>query len=147
MDIILNILEQLNIDQSIFQQLAIVFALYLIAKFTLFNKLQEVIELRIEKTKKTEDSAQNLIQKYEVLKEEYESKVEETYKEVQTVKADEKKKIDKTLSQVYKKKEEEVSAYINEEKSKIEKDVNEQKGSVLSNADKFSNDLINKIRT
>ncbi len=146
MEKVYQILDQLNLNSSIFTQFAIVVVLYLIAKFVFFNQLKHVIELRIQKTSKTEDSANELVEKFETLKEVYEKKIDTTYKEIQETKNTEKKSIDSQLAQVYKKNEEEVNDYVEKSKAEVVSELSKQRDVVLSKTDEFANQLIEKIK-
>lgn len=146
MEKVQQILDQLNLNSSIFTQFAIVVVLYFIAKFFFFKRLQEVIELRIEKTAKTENTANDLLEKFQTLKEVYEKKIDSTYKEIQETKNTEKKNIDQQLIQVYKKNEEEVSGYVEKSKAEVLAELEKQRSVVLAQTDGFAKDLIEKIK-
>ncbi len=146
MEKISQILTQLGINSTIGTQFVVVIALYLISRFAFFKRLQEVIELRILKTKKAEDSAHELIEKFETLKEAFEQKVDSTYKEVQETKNNEKKNIDQQLAQVYKTNEGEVNAYVESSKAEVMKELEKQREAVLGQTDAFAKQLIEKIK-
>ena len=146
MDVILEIFEQLSINTTVFIQLIFVFLMYLFCKFFLFNKLQEVIELRIEKTKKTEESASNLNEKFDVLKKEYDEKLEDTFRKVQDYKSIEKTKCDTELLEVYKREEKQVEEFVTKSKEAVAKEIAEYKDQVMSKSNELANDLINKIK-
>lgn len=146
MDVILEIFQQLSINLTVFIQLIFVFIMYLFCKFFLFNKLQEVIELRIEKTKKTEESASNLNEKFDVLKKEYDEKLEDTFRKVQDYKSLEKSKCDTELLEVYKREEKEVEEFVTKSKDAVAKEIAEYKDQVMSKSNELANELINKIK-
>ncbi|MCB9094767.1 MAG: hypothetical protein H6621_06835 [Halobacteriovoraceae bacterium] len=146
METILGIFEQLAINGTVFIQLLVVFVIYFIGKFAFFGPLQNIIEERIEKTKKTETLARDLEDKVENLKAEYESKLEHTHKAVQQKKSEEKKKIEKEFEGLYRSNEEEINKKLEESKKKALEELEKQKLQILGQSKQLADDLVSKLQ-
>ncbi len=140
-----DILTQLGINNTVFIQFGIICALYFISKKVLFTPLQKVIELRIEKTTKTEELAGELKSEYENLKYEYDEKIESAYKSTQEEKNNKKKEIEKDLNSKFKSAESDSNKKLEEEKTKIENEFSAKKNSILSEADSLADQLVERI--
>ena len=75
MEMLQTILGQLNINTSVFTQIAVVLALFIVAKYLFYSKLQEILENRHQQTTGLESQADATFEKVEVLKVEYENKM------------------------------------------------------------------------
>jgi F0F1-type ATP synthase membrane subunit b/b' len=146
MDTITQILDQLGINTTVFSQLVIVFILYFFSKYILFGKLQEVIEKRIEKTTKAVENANDFNAQFESLKQEYESKLDKTYKEVQEYKSQETSRVDKELEVVFKAEEKTLNEKIEIERNNIKAAIEAKRSEVISHSESLAEQLVEKIR-
>ena len=74
------IFTQLGVDSSLIPQLIIVAAIFVAAQFLFLGKLQEVLEVRDEKTVKLENSAEETLETVDKMKSEYNLKIEKAHR-------------------------------------------------------------------
>jgi len=63
MELVLSVLDELQINSSVFYFLAVVFLMFFISRKVFFNKLQDLLEMRREKTSKLETKAESVFEK------------------------------------------------------------------------------------
>lgn len=93
MDILLNVLEALGVNKTIFIQFAIFVILFAILKKTLFSKLLEVLMDREEKTVVTEKNSDELLEEAKALELKYKNLVGDIYQKYQAKFSEDKKEI------------------------------------------------------
>lgn len=145
MEMLQTILNQLNINSSVFTQFAIVLALFIVAKYLFYSKLQEVLESRHQQTTGLESQADAAFEKVEVLKEEYENKMSGARLKAQAQLKEAKQEIIKKFDSKYSEREAIVENRIEEANQKITGEVNSQKESLLGQSQNLANDLVAKI--
>lgn len=145
MEMLQTILGQLNINSSVFTQFAVVFALFIVAKYLFYSKLQEILENRHQQTTGLESQADATFEKVEVLKVEYENKMSGARLKAQAQLKEAKQTIIKKLDDKYSERETIVENRIEEANQKITGEVNSQKESLLGQSQNLANDLVAKI--
>lgn len=145
MEMLQTILGQLNINSTVFTQFAVVFALFIVAKYLFYSKLQEVLENRHQQTTGLESQADATFEKVEVLKNEYENKMIGARLKAQAQLKEAKQTIIKKLDEKFSEREAIVENRIEEANQKITGEVNSQKESLLGQSQNLANDLVAKI--
>ncbi len=145
MEIVTSILTQLGINNTFYIQFAIICVLYFISSRVLFIPLQKVLDLRAEKTTKTEKLAGELNEKYKNLKYEYDEKLERTHKSVQEDKTNKKKEIERELEYSFKEKESEINDKLDAQKEVVEKEYLSKKNDILNESTNLASELIKRV--
>ena len=78
METFVAIFTQLGVDSSLPYQFIILVIVFIAANFIFLGKLQNVLEVREEKTIKLESSADETLEKVSSMQNEYKSKIDET---------------------------------------------------------------------
>lgn len=145
MDTILNIFKSLGADETFFYQLALVIIFYFALKMSLFSKLQEVLDLRENKTTKLDGNANKKFAEAEQLSLKYKSELEKANQEAYSIVS---QKRNEALNQ-QKKKVKEVEARLNSEVEEKRKEfmaeLEVHKTNILKEADSLSSELVNKL--
>ena len=145
MDTILNIFTSLGADETFFHQLALVIIFYFALKMSLFSKLQEVLELRENKTTKLDGNANKKFAEAEELSLKYKSELDRANQEAYSVISSQK---NESLN-IQKTKVKEVEAKLNTEVDEKRKvfmaELEVHKTNILKEADSLSGELVNKI--
>ena len=145
MEIVTSILTQLGINNTFYYQFAVICVLYFISSKFLFVPLQKVLDLRAEKTTKTEQLAGELNEKYKNLKYEYDERLERTHKSVQEEKNNKKKEIEQELEYTFKDKESEINDKLDLEKELVEKKYLAKKNEILNESSDLASELIKRV--
>ena len=145
MEIVTSILTQLGINNTFYYQFAVICVLYFISSKFLFIPLQKVLDLRAEKTTKTQELAGELNDRYKNLKYEYDEKLERTHKAVQEEKNSKKKEIEQELEYAYKDKESEINDKLDLEKNVVEKNYLAKKNKILNESSSLASELIKRV--
>lgn len=145
MEMLQTILGQLNINTTVFTQFITVFALFIVAKYLFYSKLQEVLEQRHEQTTGLESQADATFEKVEALKEEYENKMSGARLKASQQLKEAKQKIIAKFDEKYGEREKIVENRIEEANQKISGEVNSQKESLLGQSQNLADDLVAKI--
>jgi F-type H+-transporting ATPase subunit b len=145
MDAILNIFKSLDIDQTFFVQFAIVSVLYLVMRSLLFGKLQEVLDLREEKTTKMEDGAAEKLNKAEKLAKEYKEKIDGAKGEAFKIVTSHKDSVISREATKIKEHETKLEAEADTKRSEFAKEIASKKEAIMQQADSLSQDLVTKI--
>ncbi|MDD0854739.1 hypothetical protein HBN50_16640 [Halobacteriovorax sp. GB3] len=145
MDTIIGIFKSLGVDQSIFTQFIIVCILYFILRNLLFNKLQEVLELREGKTTKLEENANKKFIEAENLAKAYKEKVEQAQTDAYSDLSKKKEEVIKREKQTIKAAEAKLNQEIEQKAQEFKAEVEAKKQEVLGNAEALANDLVTKL--
>lgn len=145
MDMVIGILKQLGADSTLWQQFLVVFLMYILAKFTFLDHLQNVIENREEKTIKLEGNAEKQFEEVNKLSSEYKEKISAANKEAKTKVEQHKKEITKELELKYRAEEKSINDYIESSRKDVEVELSEKKDQIFSDAESLSNTLVQKI--
>lgn len=139
------IFTQLGVDSSLIPQLIIVAAIFIVAQFLFLGKLQEVLEIRDEKTVKMENSAEDKLETVDKMKSEYNLKIEKAHRSALETSSSKKQAITQKYTTQYKQTEKEVSQYVEDSRNQFSKEVASNKEKYLSEADTLAQSLVNKI--
>lgn len=145
MDAILTIFQSLGVDQTVFVQFILVIVIFTILSVFLFPKVQEVLELRENKTTKLEGHAHALYKKAEELADQYKSQIEKTHQEAQSISSKKKSDLLSAEKELIKKKEEEIQKEYEEKKAEIVNEISSKKVNVLAEAEQLSKSLLDKL--
>lgn len=145
MELIFDVFDKLNIDQTFFVQFVLVVFFFFTLKSLLFSKLQFVIELREGKTTKMEDEANKKFAKAEELSKKFTQETEEAYSEAHQYFSSQKKEITTREWLRFKKAEESLEKEASEEKQKYIMALEAQRDQVLGQSDQLAEDLVQKI--
>ncbi|OIQ18330.1 MAG: hypothetical protein BM556_08700 [Bacteriovorax sp. MedPE-SWde] len=145
MDAILNIFKSLDINQTFFIQFALISILYLVMRSLLFGKLQEVLDLREERTTKMEDGAADKLTKAEKLAKEYKEKIDNARSEAFKVITSHKDTVIARETTKVKEHEAKLEAEANSKRSEFEKEIESKKDAIMKEADSLSQELVTKI--
>lgn len=145
METIQAIFSQLGANASVINQFVIVAAFFFIAKVVFFNKLQFIIENRVEKTTGLESSADEMFEKANKLGEKYKQRVEAAHGKAQALTNEKRTEILAIQREKIKKTEEEVNAYVESSKNQIITDIKSKKNEIFAETSELAKMLINKL--
>jgi len=145
MDTILNIFSSLGIDESFFTLLALVFASYFILKFFLFNKLQQVLDLRESKTTKMEAGAHKKFDEAEELANKYKQGIHATQQEADKILSQAKSTVQAKEKEKVKLAAKELEAISDSERKVFAQEIEERKKTIMESAGTLSTQLVEKV--
>lgn len=145
MDTIIGIFKSLGVDSTVFTQFIIICILYLVLRNLLFNKLQEVLELREGKTTKLEENANKKFIEAENLAKSYKEKINNAQSEAFSKLSKVKEDILKVEKDKLKEEEAKLNGEIEAKAKLFKEEVDQKKQQILASADSLANDLINKL--
>jgi F-type H+-transporting ATPase subunit b len=145
MEAVINIFKSLGVDETIFVLFGLFVALYFVLKFVLFGKLQEVLEMREGKTTGLEGNANKKFAEAEEMLSKYEEKIEKSNAEAQAILAAKKSEVIARERSKYKEAESKVEKDVEAKRAVFVAELNEQKKSVMTNADSLSENLVQKL--
>lgn len=145
METLQGIFLQLGVDSSILPQFIITILMFFLTKFIFFKHLQEILETRVEKTVKLENSADKEFEKINQIAAEYKSKIDTATKESLQSLSKTKTEITHKFDAEYKAKEKEVNDYIEVQRTKVVSEIESKKSELFSNVSELSNLLVKKI--
>jgi F0F1-type ATP synthase membrane subunit b/b' len=145
MDTIVIILQALKIDKTVLIQFGFLFVFFNLLAPLFFNKIQEILEYRENKTTKLESHAHAVYKQAEELAEQYKAKVEKTHQDSQTTSYKKKSEVLNAERDLLKKAEEQLNTEYEERKSKIVKEVLEKRSVVMADAEKLAGNLVEKL--
>lgn len=141
----MEIFTQLGVDSSLPYQFVVLAVAFIIANFLFLGKLQEVIEVREEKTVKLENSADETLEKVTTMQSEYKAKIEEANRIALKNSTEKKQKITQKYTEQYKATEKELNQFVDSSRSQFSKEVEGNKASYLAQSDVLSQSLVQKI--
>lgn len=145
MDTIVIILQALKIDKTVLIQFGILLVFFNILAPLLFRRIQEVLEYRESKTTKLESHAHAVYKQAEDLAEQYKAKVEKTHADSQQTTTKHKNEVlEKSRVQI-KSAEDLINAEYDARKAKIVKEIADKRTVVMSEAEKLSGNLVEKL--
>jgi F0F1-type ATP synthase membrane subunit b/b' len=145
METFVAIFTQLGVDSSLPYQFFILVIVFVAANFIFLGKLQNVLEVREEKTIKLENTADETIEKVTSMQNEYKSKVDEANRVALKNSSDKKQKINQKYTDQYKQTEKEVNLLVDQSRNDFGKEVTANKGKYLSESEALSQSLVQKI--
>ena len=141
----MEIFTQLGVDDSLPYQFAVLAVAFIIANFLFLGKLQEVLEVREEKTVKLENSADETLEKVTSMQGDYKTKVEEANRIALKNATEKKQKITQKYTEQYKTTEKELNQLVDSSRSAFSKEVASNKDKYLAEAEVLSQSLVQKI--
>jgi F-type H+-transporting ATPase subunit b len=145
METFMAIFTQLGVDSSLVPQFFIILVVFVIAQFLFLGKLQQVIEVREEKTVKLENNADETIEKVQRMQNDYKTKIEEANRLAMNTAIDKKQKITQKYTEQYKQTEKEVNTFVDQSRTEFTKEVSGNKEKYLAEADTLAQSLVQKI--
>lgn len=145
METVQAIFTQLGVDSSLMPQFIIVIVIFTLAQLLFLGKLQEVLEVREEKTVKMENAADDTLNKVADMQREYKAKIEEANRAALAIITDEKNESNAKHTQAFKTSEKEVNQYIDDSRVQFNKEVEASKDQYLAEAKNLANSLVQKI--
>ncbi|AYF46019.1 MULTISPECIES: hypothetical protein [Halobacteriovorax] len=145
MDTILTVLKSLQIDSTLFIQLAIVTVLYFVTRNLIWSKLQDILENREAKTTKMESGAEEKTRLATELEKEYKVKIESAQSEAFSIIQAKKEEVTKREAAKVKELADKLESQLNAEKNEYAKELEEKKVAVMKDAEELSSLLVNKI--
>jgi F-type H+-transporting ATPase subunit b len=145
MNTIVTILNSLKIDNTFLIQFVLFLVFFNVIAPILFNKLQEILELRESKTSKLDSHANDLYKKVEELQEKYKASVEKTHQDSQVIASKKKSEILAKEREVLTGAENKMTSDYEAKRAQLLKEMNEKRTAVLSEASVLSNSLVEKL--
>ncbi|PIK14312.1 hypothetical protein [Halobacteriovorax sp. JY17] len=145
MDTFLNIFKSLGADITFFYQLALVIIFYFVLKYSLFGKLQEVLELRENKTTRLEGNANKKFAEAEELAQKYKAELNKANQEAYSLLSDKKNSALDAQKSKLKEVENQLNIQVETKRKEFMAELETHKANVLKEADSLSSDLVNKL--
>ena len=141
----MEIFTQLGVDSSLPYQFAIILIVFIIANFLFLGKLQNVLEVREEKTVKLENSADETVEKVSAMQSEYKLKMDDANRTALKIATDKKQIMNQKFTDQYKQTEKEVNALVDKSRNDFSKEIAGSKDSYLAESENLAQSLVNKI--
>lgn len=141
----MEIFTQLGVDNSLPYQFGIILVVFIIANFLFLGKLQNVIEVREEKTVKLENSADETLEKVTSMASDYKVKIDDANRTALKTATDKKHSMTQKYTEQYKQSEKEVNAMVDSSRTAFSKEVAENKGKYLAESETLAQTLVQKI--
>lgn len=141
----MEILTQMGVDGSLAYQFVIIVGVFVIANFSFLGKLQDVLEVREEKTVKLENSADETLENVSALQGEYKVKVDEANRAALKNATDKKQQITAKYTQQYKSVEREVNSFVDKSRNEFSKEIAGNKDKYLAESESLAQTLVQKI--
>lgn len=139
------IFTQLGVDSSLPYQFVILVVAFILANFIFLGKLQDVLEVREEKTVKLENSADETLEKVNTMQTEYKYKVDEAHRAALATSTEKKQQISQKYSQQFKETEKEVNQFVDQSRNSFSQEVAGNKDKFLAESEALAQALVNKI--
>lgn len=139
------IFTQLGVDSSLVPQFVIILAAFVIAQFLFLGKLQNVLEVREEKTIKLESTADVTIEKVQRMQIEYKTKIEDANRTALKNATEKKQNITQKYTEQYKQTEKEINTFVDQSRNEFTSEIAGNKEKYLSEADSLAQSLVQKI--
>lgn len=145
METFVAIFTQLGVDSSLPYQFIILVVAFIAANFIFLGKLQNVLEVREEKTVKLEGSADETLEKVTSMQGEYKAKIEDANRTALKSSSDKKQAITQKYTEQYKKAEKEIGQQVDQSRSEFGKEIAANKEKLLSESETLAQSLVKKI--
>lgn len=145
MDALAAIFKQLGADISFYYQFAIFTVFFFVLKPILFNKVQEVVELRENKTTKLDSNADSKYEEAEELSKQYDERVKSVNTEAFDKFNSKKNQAQEEKNSLINTKRAELDKVYDEKRAALLKEVGEKRSEVLDKAQGLSEELLNKL--
>jgi F0F1-type ATP synthase membrane subunit b/b' len=145
METFVSIFTQLGVDSSLPYQFIILVVVFTAAHFIFLSKLQNVLEVREEKTVKLESSADETLEKVTSMQNEYKVKTDDASRVALKNSTEKKQKIVQKYTEEYKVAEKELNALVDNSRNEFGKEIKNNKDKYLAESESLSNSLVQKI--
>lgn len=145
MNTIVTILNSLKIDQTFLIQFVLFVVFFNIIAPVLFKRLQEVLDLREQKTTKLDSHANHVYRQADDLAVQYKNSIEKTHTDSQVVASKKKAEVVAKEKAIFTSAEERLTGEYEGKRSSLLKDLAEKRTAVLAEAEKLSNTLVEKL--
>jgi F0F1-type ATP synthase membrane subunit b/b' len=145
METFVAVFSQLGVDSSLKYQFIILVVVFIASQFLFLEKLQNVLEIREEKTIKLENSADDVLEKATSMQNEYKTKIDEAHRTTLKTSSDKKQKITQKYTEQYKQSEKELGQQVDQSRLEFGKDVEANKEKYLAESESLSASLVQKI--
>lgn len=145
METFTSVFTQLGVDSSLLPQFFIILAVFLIANFLFLGKLQEVLEIREEKTVKLENTADETLEKVNNMQVEYKKKIDDAQRIALKESTEKKANFNNKFTEQYKQTEREVNNFVEQSRFEFSKQIDGNKDKYLSEAESLASSLVQKI--
>jgi F0F1-type ATP synthase membrane subunit b/b' len=141
----MEILTQMGVDGSLAYQFVIIVAVFIIANFLFLGKLQNVLEVREEKTVKLENSADETLEKVTSMQGEYKLKVDQANRDALKNATEKKQQITQKYTEQYKAVERDVNNMVDKSRNDFSNEVASNKDKYLAESEVLAQSLVQKI--
>lgn len=141
----MEILTQMGVDSSLAYQFVILVIVFTISNFLFLGKLQEVLDVREEKTVKLESSADETLEKVTSMQNEYKVKIDEANRQALKTATDKKQAITTKYTEQFKAQEREVSSYVDKSRNEFGNEIAGNKDKYLAESEALAQSLVQKI--
>ena len=145
MNTIVTILNSLKIDQTFLVQFVLFIVFFNIIAPVLFKRLQEVLDLREQKTTKLDSHANHVYKQADDLAVQYKASIEKTHTDSQMVATKKKAEVLAKEKAIFVSAEEKLTGEYEGKRSSLLKDLSDKRVTVLAEAEKLSNTLVEKL--
>jgi F0F1-type ATP synthase membrane subunit b/b' len=145
METFVAVFSQLGVDSSLKYQFIILVVVFIASQFLFLEKLQNVLEIREEKTIKLENSADDVLEKATSMQNEYKTKIDEAHRTTLKTSSEKKQKITQKYTEQYKQSEKELGQKVDQSRLEFGKDVEANKEKYLAESESLSASLVQKI--
>lgn len=145
METFVSIFTQLGVDSSLPYQFVILVVVFIAAHFIFLGKLQNVLEVREEKTVKLESSADETLEKVTSMQNEYKVKTDDAGRVALKNSTEKKQKIVQKYTDDYKLAEKELNTLVDNSRNEFSKEIKSNKDKYLAESESLSNSLVQKI--
>lgn len=145
MDLLLKVFMDLGANHTLFVQFVIVIIMFVVSKFVFINHLQNILDTREAKTSKLDGDAERQFAEIEKAQADYKEKISVANKSMKNKIDSGKTEVSRKYETVYREQEKEINKYIESSKKEVQESIQEKKSKILSDADKLSSSLVQKI--
>lgn len=145
METFVAVFSQLGVDSSLKYQFIILVVVFIASQFLFLEKLQNVLEIREEKTIKLENSADDVLEKATSMQNEYKTKIDEAHRSTLKTSSEKKQKITQKYTEQYKQSEKEFGQQVDQSRLEFGKDIEANKAKYLAESESLSASLVQKI--
>lgn len=145
METFVAIFTQLGVDSSLPYQFGILVIAFVLSNFIFLGKLQNVLEVREEKTVKLENSAEETIEKVTSMQNEYKVKIDDANRVALKATAEKKQAITQKYTEQYKQLEKEVGGKVDLSRVEFGKEIAANKDKLLAESETLAQSLVKKI--
>lgn len=145
MNTIVTILNSLKVDQTFLIQFVLFVVFFNIIAPILFKRVQEVLDLRENKTTKLDSHANHIYKQADDLAVQYKASIEKTHNDSQAIATKKKAEFAAKEKALFASEEEKMNSEYEGKRLSLLRDLAEKRTSVLAEAEKLSNTLVEKL--